>query len=115
MKANEYQLQAARTLIDGPDFEINNMDMMTIWCALGLAGETGEAVDMIKKGILHQHGINEGKLMEEIGDICWYIAGICSVRGYDLGQIMKENIDKLKTRYPNGFNSTDSQKRIDVK
>jgi NTP pyrophosphatase (non-canonical NTP hydrolase) len=115
MEAFDYQNEAARTLIDEPGFDIPGNDMMIIWCALGLAGEAGEVVDMIKKGILHQHGINDEKLEEEIGDVCWYIAGICTVLGYDLGQIMQENIDKLKIRYPNGFSSEDSKKRIDKK
>jgi len=114
MDANEYQVKAARTLIDGPDFEISNKDIMTIWCSLGLAGESGEVVEMVKKGILHQHGIDPEKLKKEIGDVCWYIAGICTVQGFNLGEIMQDNIAKLEKRYPNGFSSKDSKKRVDV-
>ena len=113
MDAKQYQIEAARTLIDEPGFEITGDQMMALWCAIGLAGESGEVIDHLKKGILHRHGLDDAKLKEEIGDVCWYIAGLCSVFGFDLGEIMQANIDKLIRRYPDGFNSSDSQRRVD--
>ncbi len=110
MHANDYQKLAARTLIDSP-VEISPRDFMLIWNAVGLAGECGEVVDYIKKGIFHQHGIEDGKLKKEIGDLLWYIAGICTVRGYSLADVMQENIDKLRSRYPNGYSAEDSKAR----
>lgn len=115
MNANDYQILASRTLIDRPGFEIADRDMMLIWNALGLAGEAGEVCEHIKKGVLHQHGIDEAKLVKEIGDCCWYLAALCTKLGVDLGDVMQANIDKLMTRYPNGYSSADSKKRVDVK
>ena len=115
MNASDYQHHAARTLIDKPGFEISDKDIMTVWCAVGLGGEAGEVLEQIKKGIFHQHGLDDEKLKKEIGDCLWYLAGLCTTRGYDLGEIMQANIDKLLVRYSNGFNSQDSQKRVDVK
>lgn len=115
MDATQYQIQAARTLIDKPDFEIPGKDIMILWCSIGLSGESGEIAELVKKGILHQHGLNKEKLSKEIGDCLWYLAGLCTILGIDLGEIMQANIDKLKERYPNGFNSKDSIKRVDVK
>lgn len=114
MNAADYQQQAARTLIDEPGFPISGNDMMILWCTIGLAGEAGEVAEMVKKGILHQHGIDRERLAKEIGDCLWYLAGICTKMGLDMGDIMRQNINKLLIRYPNGFSSDDSKRRLDV-
>ena len=114
MNASEYQLLAARTLIDAPDFEISPNDFMIVWNALGLAGEAGEVAEMVKKGILHQHGLDRDKMAKEVGDVCWYLAALCSKLGLDLGEVMRANIEKLKVRYPEGYKPADSVARVDV-
>lgn len=110
---NNYQQQAARTLIPGPDFELTGQEWMTVWCALGLTGEAGEVADRIKKGIFHRHGLDLEKVAEEIGDCVWYIASLCTVLDLDLDEIMQANIQKLLVRYPNGYSSEDSKARVD--
>lgn len=114
MNATEYQLAAARTLIDGPDFALTDTEFMTVWVALGLAGEAGEVAELIKKGLLHRHGLDKDKVAKELGDVCWYIAAICTELGLDMGEIMAANIAKLQTRYPNGYSATDSRARVDT-
>lgn len=114
MDANLYQKKASRTLIDKPDFLITDHQVMVVWCLTGLCGEAGEIAKLIKKGIFHQHGVDKQKLRKEIGDVLWYIAGICTVFDFNLGDIMQENINKLNLRYPNGYNTKDSVKRVDV-
>jgi len=113
MDAKDYQQKAARTLIENPG-EFTNHETMIIWTAMGLAGETGELVDLVKKGIFHRHGLDREKVKKELGDVLWYVAGLCSVLGFDMGAVMEANIEKLEKRYPNGFSSEDSQKRVDV-
>jgi NTP pyrophosphatase (non-canonical NTP hydrolase) len=113
MDAKEYQEQAARTLIDNPG-EFTNDEVMTVWCAMGLAGEAGETVELIKKGIFHRHGLDREKLTKELGDVLWYISGLCTVQGIDLEAVMIANIEKLRTRYPGGFTTADSITRADV-
>lgn len=115
MDANQYQQEAARTLISEPGFEIPGIDIMLVWCSVGLSGESGEVAEIIKKGIFHQHGIDNEKLFKEIGDCLWYLAGLCTILEIDMGAVMQSNIDKLKIRYPNGFTSQDSISRKDVK
>lgn len=114
MDANEYQQLARRTLIDRPDFPISDQDVMLVWNAIGLAGEAGEVAELVKKGVFHQHGIDVAKLQKELGDVLWYVAALCSKAGIDMGEVMQANIEKLKTRYPEGFTSTASQQRVDV-
>lgn len=71
---------------------------------LGLSGEVGELTDMVKKFIFHGTSMDEAHFKKEIGDILWYIALICHTCNYDLDDIMEMNIEKLKSRYPEGFN-----------
>lgn len=111
MTPNEYQKQAARTLIDGPERPLTDGEIMIVWCAIGLAGEAGEVVDNIKKAIFHRHGLNQTQLQKELGDVCWYLAGLCTTLGFNLEDVMQQNIDKLLERYPNGYSSEDSINR----
>ncbi len=114
MDASQYQKLAARTLIDRPDFAIDDTNMMILWNALGLAGEAGEVAELVKKGILHQHGLFYEKMAKELGDCLWYIAALCTKMDLDMGDVMAANIEKLKVRYPDGFKSKDSVARVDT-
>lgn len=112
MDSDDYQKQAARTLTAEPGFKPSEREIMIAWNALGLAGEAGEVADIVKKGIFHRHGLNDEQLKKEIGDVLWYAAALCTTLGFDLGEIMQLNIDKLKIRYPEGFSVEDSQNRV---
>lgn len=103
MKANDYQKLAARTLIDQPDFEISPAQVMISWNALGLAGEAGEVVDLIKKGIYHQRGIDRNEVKKELGDVLWYLSALCKQFDFTLEEVMEHNINKLKARFPEGY------------
>lgn len=114
MEAHEYQRLAARTLIDRPGFDISDDAIMVVWNAIGLAGEAGEVVDHIKKGIFHQYGLDREKLEKEIGDCFWYLAALCTELNMDMSVVMEKNVAKLLERYPDGFNAEDSRRRVDV-
>lgn len=103
MSFNEYQHDASRTRSKSimRNFELSNY-------ALGLVCEAGEAGDIIKKVVYHGHDLDEQELKKELGDVLWYLSNICNVLGYSLEDIAKMNIEKLKKRYPNGFNTKDS-------
>jgi len=108
MTPQNYQVEAARTLIPEPDHAISGHDMMLVWCATGLIGEAGEVADYIKKGVFHQHGISSEKIVDELGDVLWYLTSLCTLAGIELSDVMEHNVRKLKARYPNGYNSHDS-------
>lgn len=114
MNASIYQQKAARTLNNTPIEQMSAQDIQIAFYALGLAGEAGEAVDAIKKGIVHRHGLDREKVRKELGDLCWYIASLCTLMDFDLGDILAENIAKLEVRYPNGFTTEDSKRRVDT-
>lgn len=115
MNASRYQSLAARTLIDRPDAQYSDNDIMVVWNAIGLAGEAGEVAELVKKGIFHQHGLDKRKMYKELGDVLWYVAALCTKLDFDMGDIMQANIDKLRERYPDGYSSTASQERTDVR
>lgn len=97
MDFNEYQKLAMRTssVLDNNSLILNG--------ALGLAGESGEVIDHIKKVLFQGHELDKEHLAEELGDICWYLAISSKGLGYDLETIFKMNVDKLIERYPDGF------------
>ena len=72
---------------------------------LGLAGESGETLDMIKKWVFHEKELDKEHLKKEIGDVMWYVAMICESAGFDLDDVLQTNVDKLKARYPEGFDT----------
>lgn len=78
---------------------------------LGLSGEVGEFNDMIKKWIFHEKDFNEEHAKKETGDILWYIAMICHSLNWDMDEIMQMNIDKLRARYPEGFDVVKANNR----
>lgn len=82
---------------------------------MGAAGELGEVVDHLKKFIYHGHELNPKDVMEELGDVMWYIAAITSELGFDLSDIAEMNIRKLEKRYPSGFSVKDSIERVDAR
>lgn len=77
----------------------------------GLSGEVGELTDMVKKWIFHEKELDDDHAKKELGDVMWYIAMICESFGWSLDEIMKMNIDKLKKRYPDGFDTERANNR----
>lgn len=67
--------------------------------ALGLSGEAGEVVDIIKKNVFHDNPLDKNHLTEELGDVLWYLANIASLYSIDLEEVMQRNEQKLRERY----------------
>ena len=80
--------------------------------ALGLTGEAGEVADIVKKHKFQEHPLDRAAIIEECGDVLWYIAEIATALNVSLEEIAIRNIDKLRNRYPKGF---DSEKSINRK
>lgn len=114
MNVSKYQIESTRTLHRNEPFSLTQAELMLVALALGLVGEAGELGNLVKKGILHGHGLNIDKLTEELGDVMWYIAGLCTTLDIDLNDVLENNIKKLERRYPQGFTQEDSIKRVDV-
>ena len=78
---------------------------------LGLAGEAGEVVELIKKHRYHGHALDPDEITKELGDVLWYVAEICTATGVSMGEVAERNIAKLRARYPAGFSSSKSLER----
>ena len=98
MTINEYQSLAMTTLnpeLDKKDVLINSV--------MGLCGESGEAIDIVKKWLTQGHELDREHLKKELGDIAWYLAECAFALDIPLEDILVANIEKLKKRYPEGF------------
>lgn len=82
-----------------------------VMASLGLSGEVGELNDLIKKWVFHDSGMDITHAKKELGDILWYIACMAESFGWSLDEIMEMNIEKLKKRYPNGFDTVRANSR----
>jgi NTP pyrophosphatase (non-canonical NTP hydrolase) len=106
MTGNEYQRLAMTTLnpaLSKKDILINGV--------MGLCGESGEAIDIVKKHLHQGHELDREKLMKELGDIAWYLAETAYALDVELDEILTRNIEKLRTRYPEGFDREKSVHR----
>jgi len=107
MELNEYQKLAERTMQNALPME------MLENAALGLSGESGEVSDHLKKNMFQNHPLSNEHLKEELGDILWYIAQGAIALNTTLEDIAIINVEKLKKRYPAGFDSERSINRED--
>lgn len=106
MEINAYQTQAMRTLnpaLKNEDVLLNSL--------MGLCGESGEAIGILKKHLSQGHPLDCAHLEEELGDIAWYLAEAATALGVNLEEILQGNIAKLEKRYPHGFSTEESLQR----
>ena len=108
MTINEYQQLAMTTL----NPELSRKDVL-INGVMGLCGESGEAIDIVKKWLAQGHDLDKEKLAKELGDICWYLAETATALDLSLEDIMAANIEKLQKRYPDGFDCERSRNRAE--
>jgi len=104
MTLKNYQKLCKKT---AKSFRSKEKEILTL--GLGIAGEAGDVAGCIKKTFSHGDDQKEG-LKENLGDTLWYIAMICNFFGWNLGDVMEENIKKLKKRHPKGFSQKSAKK-----
>ena len=106
MNVNDYQKEAMTLLnpaIPQKDVLLNAL--------MGLCGESGEAIDLMKKHLFQGHELDRDALIKELGDVAWYLAEAATGLGVDLSDVLQRNLDKLHARYPQGFDTQRSQRR----
>jgi NTP pyrophosphatase (non-canonical NTP hydrolase) len=110
-----FQRTAAKTAREDYDFDQDPRHARIAIASMGLAGETGELIDMLKKWIGHGHELNLNEVEKELGDILWYVAEIATTLDLRLYEIAEKNEDKLKARYLGGFSEERSRNRVTEK
>lgn len=106
MTLNDYQIAAKRTSrrdITQSEHLLNGI--------LGLSGEAGECADLVKKRIFQDGREIGAKLLDELGDVLWYVAETASAMGWRLDDVAEHNRQKLLVRYPEGFSAERSLHR----
>ncbi len=95
MNVDIYQIGAMRTA--NPECK----DLAN--ACLGLAGEVGEFVEIVKKHLYHGIQADHDKLVKELGDVAWYMALACEILDVNMSEVLTKNLDKLEKRYPEKF------------
>lgn len=98
MTFEEYQEEAATTL--NSELPMKDKHVML---GLGLCGEAGECADIIKKTYFHYHELDREHLLEEMGDVLWYLSNMADNFGFSLEEVARFNNKKLKERYGDKF------------
>lgn len=105
LTGNKYQELAERTM----SCECGMAEMHALH---GMASEVGELHSMYQK-VYQGHEFDEEHAKKEVGDILWFISEYCTAMGWQLEDVMKMNIEKLKARYPEGFEAERSLHRAE--
>lgn len=105
MTVNEYQQLAARTI--NPKLYPEQQAHHALH---GMVGEIGELHSLYQK-TYQGHAVDPAHLKKELGDLLWFIAEYCTAMGWTLEDVAQGNIDKLKARYPEGFETAKSLHR----
>ena len=111
MTPNEYQRNAMRT---ASGISTSCPENLLLQGVMGMSGESGEALDIMKKIMFQGHELNEATkehLIRELGDVLWYVATTAEALNVPLETVMQVNIDKLRARYPKRFDAERSQHR----
>ena len=106
MEVNDYQEKAMYYL----NSKTKKEDLL-LNSAMGLCGEAGEVIDLIKKAKFHGHDLDKDDLIKELGDVGWYLAQAATALDIDLEDILQANLNKLALRYPEGFSEKNSKNR----
>lgn len=115
---NEYQQESCGTFKPAPTVTSDQVRLLD-W-ALGLGGESGEVLDLLKHAIFHKDAeLDKMELAKELGDVLWYVSAIATTCNIDLTDIATLNKAKLQHRYSNGYSIADSaarhEKELDLK
>ena len=106
MNLREYAIQAKRTMSECETPLLDDLHMI-----LGLQTESAEISDVYKKNIAYGKDLDLVNVKEEIGDLMFYIVNLCTLKGWDLEDILQTNIDKLKARFPDKFSNENALNR----
>ena len=106
MEGNVYQKLAMKTV----NPELTKKDML-VNGVMGLNGESGEVIDVVKKHMFQGHDLDVDKIKKELGDVMWYVAEVCEALDLSMDEVMETNITKLSNRFKNGFTKEESINR----
>jgi len=98
-----------RRLFVKPDGETHKL----VHASLGIGSEAGELQSAVKAFWIYNRELDEGNVIEEIGDLLFYIEALCQVCDLSIPDCMVANIAKLRKRYPQGYSDQAANERAD--
>ena len=104
----EYQLAALRTAKD-----MGSLQQNLINTALGISSEGGKITGLVQGACVYGKEVNIAALIEKAGDVLWFLTLLSHCMGVTLEDVAKENIRKLKLRFPQGYSAIDAEMRWD--
>ncbi len=107
MEFNEYQSLAFRSAKKATAMSHIEHAIM------GLTTEIGELASPVKRTIFYGESLDTTNMIEELGDILWYVALCASALGVSLEGIATSNVHKLQKRYAKNFTKTEAVQRKD--
>lgn len=113
MNTNTYEAAVQRTVKSCSTKEVDGQALDLLHWTLGLSGEVGEVVDTVKKYQFYDQPLDIKNLVEELGDIQFYVVAMCDTLGVTLDYAMAVNEDKLRKRYPSGYSNEAAKARAD--
>jgi len=108
MNLDDYQQAAARTMNPALDRERRLMD-----AAAGLAEEAGEVMGQVRKALYVGHLLDRERMVKELGDALWCLAALATTLDVPLSEVAATNLEKLRRRFPDGFSTEASLRRVD--
>ena len=109
----EYRAEVSRTLAPiTPEVAqrvYQNMDVLH--AAIGLAGEAGETLDVVKKLLFLGRALSISQVIEELGGVLYYLVALCDALSLDLDDVRRANVAQLQQRYPDGYTDAASAQR----
>lgn len=108
-KVYQSQVAATETTLTPPEY---NTELWRIQHGvIGIVTEAGELLDALKRYLYYKRQLDKTNLVEELGDVMWYVALVCNAIGVQLGDVMSKNIKKLRARYENKFSPEAAMER----
>jgi len=112
MKSNEYIKKALRT--ESKKYRFCKTDDITPrieHAVMGIVTEAGELIDAVKKAKIYGLKLDRTNIIEEMGDLMWYLALLTDDLNTSFEEIWDKNIRKLKIRYPQAYSDNKALKR----
>lgn len=106
MTLDEYQHAATRTM----NRELKAPDRL-LDAAAGLAEESGEVLGLVRKHVFQSRPLDPGELEKELGDALWCLGIAAASAGLTLERVASTNLEKLRSRYPEGYTDTAIRQR----
>lgn len=95
--------------------DVTAESMNLLHMAIGIAGEAGELLDAIKKHVVYNKKLDKANVIEELGDLEFYMQGLRSQLGLMRFEVLSANVDKLSKRYKTQYTDKQAQERADKK